>query len=197
MVGTHEHQQPAQHHHLRRHDPWAHIAAGRNGRISVAWNGSVKGAEHGTPSPMPCSRLNDAGTAFEGQRNLIKRACARETKWQVFFAPLTTPTRAFIAASGGGKNRKHPVLAVNAREKLCWRGPKARASTAAARSWGRFLTDSATPPQHASAWTTASRCGAWPPRLPRLTRRFPSSLEVSSQPLVGPKSRDSLPHLWR
>jgi hypothetical protein len=51
----------------------AQIALGRNGRVHVAWNGS-RTAEPKAPdgsSPMLYARLNDAGTAFEAQRNLL------------------------------------------------------------------------------------------------------------------------------
>jgi hypothetical protein len=54
----------------------AQIAVGRNGRVHVAWNGSQK-AEPKAPGgaiPMLYSRLNDQGTAFEPQRNLIQLA---------------------------------------------------------------------------------------------------------------------------
>jgi hypothetical protein len=50
----------------------AQIALGRNGRVHVAWNGNQT-AEPKAPKGMPMlySRLNDAGTAFEAQRNLL------------------------------------------------------------------------------------------------------------------------------
>ncbi len=54
----------------------AHIAIGKNGRVHVAWNGShslIPGAPYGK-EPMLYARLNDAGTAFEPQRNLIQVA---------------------------------------------------------------------------------------------------------------------------
>jgi len=54
----------------------AHLAIGRKGRVHVAWNGSMKTARPKNPtmgSPMLYSRLNDAGTAFEPQRNLMTR----------------------------------------------------------------------------------------------------------------------------
>jgi hypothetical protein len=54
----------------------ASIATGRNGRIHVAWNGShalTPGPVFGK-EPMLYSRLNDAGTAFEPQRDLIQVA---------------------------------------------------------------------------------------------------------------------------
>jgi RNA polymerase sigma factor (sigma-70 family) len=57
----------------------AHLALGKNGRVHVAWNGSdkarplapVKGRYR---NPMLYTRLNDEGTAFEPQRNLITSA---------------------------------------------------------------------------------------------------------------------------
>jgi hypothetical protein len=51
------------------------LAIGKNGRVHVAWNGSAK-AEPRAPgkysSPMLYSRLADAGTTFESQRNLMR-----------------------------------------------------------------------------------------------------------------------------
>jgi hypothetical protein len=55
------------------------MAVGKNGRIHVAWNGSQHAEpagpvnpDSGKPgTPMLYSRLNDAGTAFEPQRNLM------------------------------------------------------------------------------------------------------------------------------
>lgn len=48
------------------------IALGKNGRVHVAWNGSnqVNGPNG---HPMLYARLNDAGTAFEEQRNLMQK----------------------------------------------------------------------------------------------------------------------------
>jgi hypothetical protein len=54
----------------------AHIAIGKIGRVHVAWNGShslIPGAAYGK-EPMLYTRLNDAGIAFEPQRNLIQVA---------------------------------------------------------------------------------------------------------------------------
>jgi hypothetical protein len=48
----------------------AQMAVGRNGRVSVAWNGTAPAGR----LPMLYTRLNDAGTAFEPQRNLIRNA---------------------------------------------------------------------------------------------------------------------------
>jgi hypothetical protein len=54
----------------------AHLAVGKNGRIHVAWNGSGKAEPKGPDgaAPLLYTRLNDAGTAFEPQRNLIQSA---------------------------------------------------------------------------------------------------------------------------
>jgi hypothetical protein len=51
----------------------AHLALGKNGRVHVAWNGSGKAVPKapGGRSPMLYTRLNDAQTAFEPQRNLL------------------------------------------------------------------------------------------------------------------------------
>jgi hypothetical protein len=57
------------------------IAIGKNGRVHVTWNGSSKAEpkgplnpESGQPgAPMLYSHLNDSGTAFEPERNLMTR----------------------------------------------------------------------------------------------------------------------------
>lgn len=55
-----------------------HLAVGKNGRVHVAWNGSQKAVpkvpnvKYG--NPMLYSRLDDDGTAFQTQRNLIRAA---------------------------------------------------------------------------------------------------------------------------
>lgn len=56
------------------------IALGRNNRVHVAWNGSGIAVPEGplnpeagkTGMPMLYTRMNDTGTAFEPQRNLMK-----------------------------------------------------------------------------------------------------------------------------
>jgi hypothetical protein len=54
----------------------AHLAIGAGGRAHVAWMGSSKAEPKapGNASPMLYARLNDAGDAFEPQRNLIQAA---------------------------------------------------------------------------------------------------------------------------
>jgi hypothetical protein len=46
------------------------LAIGRNGRAHVAWNGTGKASTH-PGAPMLYARLNDSGTAFEPERDLI------------------------------------------------------------------------------------------------------------------------------
>ncbi len=50
----------------------AQLAVGKNGRVHVAWNGNAKslGLDH-KDAPLFYTRLNDAGAAFEAERNLI------------------------------------------------------------------------------------------------------------------------------
>ena len=55
------------------------LAVGKSGRVHVAWDGMGKGATRPTVSgkkvtPFLYTRLNDAGTAFEPERNLITYA---------------------------------------------------------------------------------------------------------------------------
>jgi hypothetical protein len=50
----------------------AHLAVGKNGRVHVAWNGS--GGKVEGHQGMLYARLNDKGTAFEPQRNVIQQA---------------------------------------------------------------------------------------------------------------------------
>jgi hypothetical protein len=72
------------------------LAVGKGGRVHVAWNGSDK-ARPKRPrngSPMLYARLNDSGTAFEPERNLMKRGfyldgggtLAADTKGNIFVA---------------------------------------------------------------------------------------------------------------
>jgi hypothetical protein len=54
----------------------AHLAVGPGGRVHVAWMGADKTEPRapGGAAPMLYARLNDAGTAFEPQRNVIQAA---------------------------------------------------------------------------------------------------------------------------
>lgn len=51
----------------------AQMALGQNGRVHVGWNGNRSDGKHRGP-PMYYTRLNDAGTGFEPQRDLITYA---------------------------------------------------------------------------------------------------------------------------
>lgn len=54
----------------------AHLAVGKGGRVHVAWMGADKAEPRGPSksAPMLYTRLDDAGTAFEPQRNVIQKA---------------------------------------------------------------------------------------------------------------------------
>ena len=52
----------------------AQLAVGRNNRVFVAWNGSDQAPEGHGGAPMLFTRLDNAGTAFEPERNLISSA---------------------------------------------------------------------------------------------------------------------------
>jgi hypothetical protein len=49
----------------------AQMALGRNGRVHVAWNGHAPENGSHMEAPMLYTRLNDAGTAFEPERDVI------------------------------------------------------------------------------------------------------------------------------
>ena len=49
----------------------AQLAIGRHGRVHVAWNGQAPRNGSHMDSPMLYTRLNDAGTAFEPERDVI------------------------------------------------------------------------------------------------------------------------------
>ena len=55
-----------------------HLALGKNGRVHVAWNGTMKAMPKNplTGSPMLYARLSDDGKSFEPQRNLMTRSAA-------------------------------------------------------------------------------------------------------------------------
>lgn len=52
----------------------AQMALGRNGRVHVAWNGHPPPRGDWMQAPMLYARLNDAGTAFERERDVITSA---------------------------------------------------------------------------------------------------------------------------
>ncbi len=52
----------------------AQLAVGRNGRAHVAWNGHAPKGGAWREAPMLYTRLNDAGSGFEPERDVITRA---------------------------------------------------------------------------------------------------------------------------
>lgn len=78
----------------------AQLSIGQGGRVHVAWNGSGQAEPKGAGgAPMLYTHLNDAGTAFEPQRNLITWAggldgggtIAADAKGHVFVAWHAAP----------------------------------------------------------------------------------------------------------
>ncbi len=66
------------------------IAVGRNGRVHVAWMGSETAAPRGPAgsTPLLYARLNDAGAAFEAQRNVARFAGGLDGGLSVAADPL-------------------------------------------------------------------------------------------------------------
>lgn len=52
----------------------AQMALGRRGRVHIAWNGHAPAGGNYMDTPMLYARLDDAGTAFEPERNVITSA---------------------------------------------------------------------------------------------------------------------------
>lgn len=91
----------------------AQLAIGQGGRVHVAWNGSGKAEPKGPGGgPMLYARLNDAGTAFEAQRNLVRWAggldgggtLAADARGSVYVAWHANP-------DGGDESRRAIFLA--------------------------------------------------------------------------------------
>jgi len=81
----------------------ARIAIGRNGRVHVAWNGSNRAAAKGEPTPMLYTRMNDARTGFEPQRNLLQFAVGLDGGGAI---AADARGRVFVAWHAGGPESK-------------------------------------------------------------------------------------------
>jgi hypothetical protein len=68
----------------------AQLAIGKNARVHVAWNGSDKALPSGPNKarPMLYTRLNDSGTEFEPERNVIHKAYGLDGGGSVAADPL-------------------------------------------------------------------------------------------------------------
>ncbi|HEV8605319.1 MAG TPA: sialidase family protein [Tepidisphaeraceae bacterium] len=113
----------------------AHIAVGRNGRVHVAWMGSDRAEPKppgGKGTPMLYARMNDAGTGFEPQRNVISQKVGLDGGGSVAADGLGTVYVAWHApatAKAGEENRTVWVARSSdegktfEREKKAWEEP--------------------------------------------------------------------------
>jgi hypothetical protein len=82
----------------------AHLALGREGRIHVAWMGSAEAERtRGGATPMMYARLNDDGTAFESERNLLQFAAGLDGGGTV---AADDHGRVYVAWHAGGPEGK-------------------------------------------------------------------------------------------
>ena len=82
----------------------AQLALGKGGRVHVAWNGSNQATPKGPKgqNPMLYTRLNDEGTAFEPQRNVIQQAYGLDGGGSVAADPQGNVYVAWHADAGAG-----------------------------------------------------------------------------------------------
>jgi hypothetical protein len=87
----------------------AHLAIGKNGRVHVAWNGSSKAEPKGPDkvTPLLYTRLNDAGTAFEPQRNMLQTAVVLDGGSSVAADPAGNVYLTWHAAEAGEKGEQN------------------------------------------------------------------------------------------
>jgi hypothetical protein len=117
----------------------AHLALGKNGRVHVAWMGSNKGEPKDSmkPAPMLYCRLNDAGTGFEPQRNVIRSAVGLDGGGSVAADPAGKVYVAWQAPEPDRKGEAHRCVwvAVSTNEGRTFAGEK-RAYTKATGACG-------------------------------------------------------------
>jgi hypothetical protein len=92
------------------------LAVGRSGRAHVAWNGSMqtvdgKGKEAMLKLPMLYTRLNDDGSAFEPERNLIQTAYGLDGGGTVAADPKGNVFVAWHAGNGTGEENRRVWMA--------------------------------------------------------------------------------------
>lgn len=151
------------------------MALGRDGRVHVAWMGSstAEPKAPGDATPMLYSRLNDEGTAFEPQRNVIQQAVgvdgggtvAADGQGHVYVVwhgqgeqPGEAHRRVYVAVSeDDGQSFAHEVPASSADLGACaCCGIEARVD---ARENLHILYRSATDSTERGAWLLSSRDG--------------------------------------
>lgn len=90
----------------------AHMALGKSGRIHVAWMGSDKAKPRGPKDsvPMLYSRLNDSGSAFEPQRNVIQKAAGLDGGGSVAADPAGNVYVLWHAPEGDNHAESHRCI---------------------------------------------------------------------------------------
>ena len=87
----------------------AHLAVGKGGRIHVAWMGSEAAKDSQGRLPMLYTRLNDQGTSFERERNLIQSAYGLDGGGSVAADGAGNVYVAWHADAGAGEESKRRV----------------------------------------------------------------------------------------
>ena len=84
----------------------ANLALGKDGRVHVAWMGSARATPRGPgdATPMMYTRLNDAGTAFEPERNVMQHAVGLDGGGTV---AADSTGRVFVAWHAGGPSSQN------------------------------------------------------------------------------------------
>jgi hypothetical protein len=88
----------------------AHLALGKNGRVHVAWMGSKAARTPSGEAPMLYARLNDQGTAFEAQRNVIQFAYGLDGGGSVAADDKGNVYVAWHAAKPGSKGEENHCI---------------------------------------------------------------------------------------
>ena len=96
----------------------AHIAVGKGGRVHVAWMGSKEALPKGpsNAAPMLYTRMNDAKTAFEPQRNVIQFAVGLDGGGSVAADQLGNVYVAWHAGAHGGSDAARRMWVARSRD---------------------------------------------------------------------------------
>ncbi len=113
------------------------IAVGKDGRVHVAWNGSIealpKGPNQG--SPMLYSRLDASGKAFEEQRNLMQQSFLLDGPMAWSLSRCVTERRiVYLSASAASRGRCSVIARPGTRVAMGWNSPRISTGASGLRS---------------------------------------------------------------